>query len=163
MIDTSTYMNLAYKIAHKYDGRGIARDELFGAALIGLQEAANKWDKTRGVFATCVHLYVKAAITDLFKKQSTKFNLYQGYGADITEMEYADDVADPNLALDLVTIKKKIRLLKNNRQNVILRRYYGGAELVPRQTIAKEMGISYQRVAEIEETALRDLRKILGV
>ncbi len=186
MINIATYTGLVHKVARRYTGMGIEYEELIGMGLVGLQEAAVKHNSAKGALGTIAPYYIKAQITNAIRKNKVYFNTYaQGLAMDIDTGRYYEsdlpvDLSDndresittpdyespENLAFNQIDgekVKSAVDRLSDRRKQVILERYFNEGLAKSRHTVAKEMGISHQRVAEIEKTALRDLRKILGI
>jgi RNA polymerase sigma factor (sigma-70 family) len=62
---------LVYKIARRYQGKGIKLDELKAAGLLGLVEASRKFDPERGVpFGGYAQHWIAGAIKNLFRPKN---------------------------------------------------------------------------------------------
>lgn len=186
MIDTSTYRNLVHKTIQPYRNKGIDYEELYGIGIVGLQEAAVKHDPTRGALGTIAPLYIRSNVRDALLKNKVYFNTYaRATNIDIDSGTYLDtglpaslsptersslstpeEQSPENIVLALLDgekVKTAVDKLKDTRKYVILERYFNEGLASQRTTIAKAMGISQQRVAEIEQQALRDLKQLLGL
>lgn len=183
-INIQDYMPLVKSFIYKYRGKGIADDELVGLGIDGLQAALSVFDPDRGAFATIARLYIKEKIVAQFIKNKTYFNTYaQGVlfdldtcrwndGNGLVDLSEADTISLSSTLecpeestiskLDTEKLRQAIELLIPTRKNIILQRFfYEGDKPPTRQALGKELGLSHQRISEIEEQAIRDLRKIL--
>lgn len=186
MIDTSTYKGLVHKVAKRYKNCGIEYEELVGMGFVGLQIAAHKHDPKRGALGTIAPFYIKNEICTAIRKNKVYFNTYAGATAmdvgtgchiesevpvelsdyekeNISTPEYASPESLTFSKLDGKKVKSAVDKLKDNRKRVILQIYFNAGLASKRSEIAREMGISRQRVAEIEQQALRDLKQLLGL
>jgi RNA polymerase sigma factor (sigma-70 family) len=183
-VKVENYIPLAYKIAGRYTGKGICIEDLRSASHIGLVRAAKYYDPSRGSFATVVHLTVRSEITNEFEKMSSKINLNNiksydiGIGDDrLTELETVDN-GSHRVMEDILEhndfMKKVLDALPQlqQRESYILKRRYliGLIEehrkstglYCTHQKLAEELGITHQRVQQLEARAFKKLREIIG-
>ena len=174
------YKPLAFKIANEYCGKGIIKQELYDAALIALPKAYTYWIPYKGRFATVVHLYVTSEITALFKAQKFKskpFNMYVNYIELAThDLRFNDtgigagqalhmpvDKFDINSYLDkkkqVFQMPELLNTLSLRSRYIIETRYLSGADnLVTLDVLSKTLGISKERVRQLESKAITKMR-----
>lgn len=148
------HKKLVYSIALSYQKPGILLDDLVQEGYIGLMEAQKHFDTTKQVqFSTYAVFWIKKYILlALQNEYKTEQNL-----ADIQQL---DNIPDQNI--------KAHRTQKTNKQTLtipttmpeleakILHLSY--EQRLPIMKIAKELGLTNERVKQIREKALRRMR-----
>lgn len=163
-IKIEDFRPLALKVASRYRNKGIEWEELKGIAYIGLVKAKAVFDPSRGSFATIAMQSVRSEITNTFDNGRNKLKLQYSNWATII-----DEIPDKEpSALELIIDKQQVlRLyealdkLPERHKFIVTQRYLKGD--VTLRELADSLRISYQRVAQIEESALKQLRRILNV
>lgn len=180
-------LGLVHRIARRYTGRGVPREELVSAGTIALIRAASKFDPRRGTpFSSYAAWSVESAIIKALRTGSDLVRVPQEqraeYPIEIVSMDapVADDegaestlhevIADPNQPLPdegLLHMELRHRLAKalwplDQRSRTVLVLHYGlfGADReYTLEEIAHRMGVSKQRVEQVRNRALRRLRE----
>ena len=64
--DTLMIHNIRFvlMLAHDYVGRGVDYDDLVSSGMLGLEEAARKFNPKRGKFSVCAQYYIRSAMRD---------------------------------------------------------------------------------------------------
>jgi RNA polymerase sigma factor (sigma-70 family) len=156
------YLPLAYKIAGKYQDRGIDLDVLHSAALAGLVEASRKYDPQRGPFGPYATPWIKGEITALFKKAKKHgrtesldtliiVNEETGSETNTKKVDLIVDESVPALIPNLDNLTPKERTIVESRNS--------GDSLC---SVGERLGVSPERVRQIEAKATEKLRKQKG-
>lgn len=177
----------AKDLAFKFRNSGVEIDELQSASVMGLCEAAILYDESKGVlfktfaYAYCVK-YIHKAITDCTMPMMVperwrndvemlhldlSFEAFGSADADADRLLYA--VAEPTqdevmMKVEDCSILRKLMadVLTDKEQRVISLRYGLTDDALSREEVAKVMGISKERVRQIEMHALGKLRNVFA-
>lgn len=144
------YLPLAYKVATDYAGRGIDLDDLRSAGISGLVRASRKFDPERGVpFGAYAKHWIKGEIIALFKKAARNPIARADSIEEWNKQRVSEcDEIVPALSLDLSKLTSKERTVIEARS----------AEQ-SLQSVGEELGLSAERVRQIETKAANKLRK----
>jgi RNA polymerase primary sigma factor len=184
-------LGFVVKVAKEYRNFGLSFDDLIGEGHMGLIEAAERFDECKGVkFITYAIWWIRKSMLTALSRQITvvqipdyrrrlartqglrhrEISLSEPVGHE-TERTVADSLPAPGLpSLDeLIQRETEVQLgealgeLDERARTVIRCRYglAGGTGLTLRET-GQELGISRERVRQIEEAAMRRLRRILA-
>lgn len=180
------YMPLAFKLAgnafRKQQGDYIEREEFTSAALLALIQAGDYHDPVKGSFATAVRLMVRSAFQKMYlKTYETEKRLNLRYESASTKRY--DDVYDNHIEAwaddapsvldsliefhDYKLLYKHLDKLSVRRRYIIEQRYLVQQLTTPHgvyttlDVLANELGISKQRVQQLETTALARLKEIV--
>lgn len=149
---------------------GEDREEALGVGLLGLWQAARRYDPSRGfTFGTYAGDYIRGAVLHHLTRQRRQqrlacVSLETPIGSD-GESDLADVIADdqaekPGAALlDEAGFDGLLRGLPVKQQAVVRAMYQ---EERPLSSIAEEMGVSRQRCGQLHLSALSMLRKAQG-
>jgi DNA-directed RNA polymerase specialized sigma subunit len=141
------YLPLAYSLTRPYHGKGLSHDELCAGAEDGLLGAALGFDPARGFpFPAYARPCIKGGITALFKKK--KFDKLTTPSETVDHQEPAP-AAPPSV--DLKSLDERERLIVEAR--------CGGETL---KEVGKELGVSAERVRQIETRATEKIRQTKG-
>jgi len=144
------YSTLARSIALKYARYGVPFDDLFQEGLLGILEAANKFDPQRGTkFSTYATYWIKKKIIESLKKERKN---------SLDSIHLIEEVVAEQKAAPVDKIPEKIKLPDNMptlEKKVILSLFEHQKTL---KEIAVELNLSRERVRQIKEKALRRLR-----
>lgn len=167
------YIPLAYKMANKYKGRGIAVEELREVALDGLLDARRYWNPKKGGFGTAAHMTIQSALTNQFSCQSNRFNLYADsepiassgdiYKEDGTMYHIVED--ERMSPIKVLEEKRRIQLadeLITNlpaRYRFVIENRYLNTNLLTLRELADMMDISIERVRQLENKAIKRMKE----
>ena len=146
------YVPLARKIASRYQGRGVHYEDLCSAAELGLTLGSRKFDPSKGAFGPYVTFWIKGELTKLFKPTDDAFSrrcVSLSIHHNDDERSHQRDVADqaPTIAPYLSALSKRERHIIEARAR---------AETLTE--IGKELGISAERVRQLEARALPKIK-----
>lgn len=158
--------SMAFRFKHRVNGR-YTFDELVQIGYIALWKAIERHDASKGMkFGVWAHRLVGQAFRQVAKRMhvTSRFpwqmmmpiDSEDGRGEEVIEGENAD----PGDAIDHYRECEELReaiLALNDRQRLVLDRRYSLEQT--NAEIAADLGISRQRVHEIEKNALRLLRQ----
>lgn len=153
----------------KYKNKGIPYSTLLSEAMIASVRAEEAYDPSLGFeFSTFASKYIRAAICEQFRRQSIRINLREASEIDNSEDFYsilsAGSENQTHKMLDkerrLNKIRKLVSKLDDRRKYIMTERFLKDDQ-TPRTTIAKKLGVSFQRVAELEKIIIKQFRKEL--
>lgn len=179
-------MKLVIKIANDYKRYGMSLEDIVSNGTIGLLKAIEMFDPEKGGFSACASAYINKYIRmgfDKFRSVHTKrydrmtqdersscivesLNEKLGDG----ETEFADslasDDASPSEAVekasDIEAVRDAIDALDAREQFVVRARYgLDGNGVLTLREVADRLGLTYERVRQIEVSALMKLRERL--
>ena len=149
-----TNSHLAYFVANRICIQGIAREDLEQEALIALFEASNTFDAKKGAkFSSYAYLCIKHRLGNIRQKERSR-----------AMAQARQETLRPIMANRVVSIEDKvvhrqlldiIEQLPPREEFVIKSRIIEGLTL---QEIGNILGITRERVRQIEKTALREVR-----
>jgi RNA polymerase primary sigma factor len=180
------HRRLAYKMARRYEGFGVDREDLEQEAISGLIKAVDRFDPTRGTaFSTYATYWIRRSLQeavargslirtpDFFKRRRRRprvVSLDAPIGAD-GDLTVADAIPDPwsvrhdplarfTHALARERLHQLVDLLPPREREVIHARFGFGFDDQPKtlKEIGDGMGISHTRAGQILGSALRHLR-----
>jgi RNA polymerase sigma-B factor len=156
------YLPLARSIARKYQGRGISYEDLQSASELGLFKASRRFDPGRGAFGAYAAIWAKGEITKLFKSSSDpiafgrpQLSLETPVGPDSDESFTLKDVlADDRTDLPCPDLSN----ISEREKRVVLGTVAGETL----KELGTELGVSQERVSQINVAATKKLRKKPG-
>jgi RNA polymerase sigma factor (sigma-70 family) len=178
-------LRLVAKEAHKFARKSGSVDDYFQNGLLGLLVAIDKFDTDRGVkFSTYAMFWIKKYMQDEqttelsidVPKSAGKSKLFPGSFTDLdntvgdTSLTFNEIIKDQravNPEEKALQDKAKSRLLfaidnlPTKQGQVIMLRYFNGDELTTLENVGKEMGLTKERVRQIEKSATETLRETL--
>ncbi len=177
MIQIENYLPLVYKTAHRYKNRGIDFDELVGLGTDGLYHALKKFDYKQPSFGSYAEYWIRGYICENFRKKSRHYTLGESL---LNEEELEDRLiqAKQSLTCDSIICPEQAAIITNRndllykhlaklstREIKILRERYLTHEddVKSYKDLAKDFGVSFQRIQQIENRALEKLRQSLCV
>ena len=156
------------------DLNGVTADDLHQAGYIAMLEAVDSYREEKGkTFVGWFVYYLKTAFAETYGlrhkpdplRTAIRFEATIGEADDLT---VGDSIPDPAAEREITAIaerdraqrlhaalEKTMAALPQTEREVLQARYYQGLTL---QEIAKERGVGWQRVQQIEAKALRTLR-----
>jgi RNA polymerase primary sigma factor len=180
-------IRFAVQVAKQYQGMGLQLEDLIGFANIGLFEAAERFDPTKGVkFITFAVWYIRAelqkALNDLSRvvripshRVATEEQSIKSIHTPVGDDENKEIYADRYLAADSVKtardtedlrydLNRALSQLKPKQQEAI-RRFYGIGQEYPQcmDQIAEEMGVTGERARQLVRQAETELAKLPGI
>lgn len=188
-INTLVESNLRFviQVAKQYQGMGLQLEDLIGFANIGLFEAAERFDPTKGVkFITFAVWYIRAelqkALNDLSRvvripshRVATEEQSIKSIHTPVGDDENKETYADRYLAADSVKsardtedlrydLNRALSQLKPKQQEAV-RRFYGIGQEYPQcmDQIAEEMGVTGERARQLVRQAETELAKLPGI
>jgi len=89
---TGYYGQLSSKVARKYENLGLSLLDLFSEGMMGLGQAINKFDPTRGYrFTTYAWWWIRAAIARAILKKAGDIPAYKGYKIELIKQLARED------------------------------------------------------------------------
>ena len=181
-------LGLVWHCAIKYQRYvGGVVDDLIGAGFQGLMVAAERFDESRGIkFSTFAWPWIRNRILEYVRKNHVVHvpsQLQIGkmgrtlevsidgdehfHRRDLYNERRGEPVADPNEAIDqrrtVQLVRDAVLTLPPREREVIVRRFgMVGVPFATFQTIADDIGLSRERVRQIQNIALGRLRKRLA-
>ncbi|MEA2095638.1 MAG: sigma-70 family RNA polymerase sigma factor [Candidatus Cloacimonadota bacterium] len=145
------YLPLVRSIAAKYNKLGIPQEDLEQEGMIGLLEAANKYEEDKGAkFSTYATYWIKKYILAAVDKEK-KYSLNStNLNEEITEDKKTVNIKQTKY-FDLPSD------MPENEKTVLTMLFQDEFTL---NEIAEELGISRERVRQLKEKALRRLKTI---
>jgi RNA polymerase primary sigma factor len=180
-------IRFAVQVAKQYQGMGLQLEDLIGFANIGLFEAAERFDPTKGVkFITFAVWYIRAelqkALNDLSRvvripshRVTTEEQSIKSIHTPVGDDENKETYADRYLAADSVKtardtedlrydLNRALSQLKPKQQEAVCR-FYGIGQEYPQcmDQIAEEMGVTGERARQLVRQAETELAKLPGI
>lgn len=180
------------KTAMGFQGRGIPLEDLIGEACMGVLEAAPRFDASRGFrFMTYAVWWVRRALVRAVSTQSRnvriprsratadrkadrpplrEISLSDGWGDD-PDGQVEDALAADDPPLEDVVLRREhadmvhaaLDALPERQRHVLVRRFgLDGAEAQTLLSIAGDLGVTKERVRQIEGQALRRVERVLS-
>ncbi len=144
------YSSLAKSIANKYSQYGVPFEDLLQEGLLGILEAAKKYDESKGTkFSTYATYWIKKKVIEALEKERK---------SSLKSLKLIEETVEEKRSAISNVIPKKIKLPPNFpelEKKIILSLYEDQKTL---QEIAQELGISRERTRQLKEKALRRLR-----
>ena len=180
-------MRLVVKIAHDYKRFGMDLEDAVSSGTIGLLKAIDKFDPEKGAFPQYASAWINKAIrmaldsyrgihTKRYDRMSSEersscivesLNEKLGDG----ETEFADSLASDEVspseavekASSIEAVRDAIDNALDSREQFIIRSRYGldGSGVLTLREIADKLGMTHERVRQIEVSALAKLRERL--
>jgi len=146
------YSPLAYSICNQYKNAGLPLEDLQQEALLGLLEAANSYDATKGAkFSTYAVWHIKKRILSALKKEmahSLQAETFEDNQIAVNNEEVHIRSSDWEKIIpsDMPSLEAKIILLS----------YQEGLTL---KEIAKNLDLTVERVKQIRNKAIRRIKR----
>lgn len=180
-------MRLVVKIANDYKRFGMSLEDVVSNGVIGLLKAIDNFDPEKGGFSACASAYINKYIrmgfdqcraihakrydrmTQEERSSCIVESLNEKVGDGETEFaeSLASDEASPSEAVEKASSIDAVRDAIDNaldaREQYIVRARYGldGNEVLTLCEIAEKLGMTHERVRQIEVSALMKLRERL--
>ena len=179
---------LAVRTAKAYEGLGLPLEDLVGEACVGLLEAIDRFDPTRGFrFMTYAIWRVRRALSHAVARDARVVRVPRRLARDLGARAWARELslsdvidADHDLRLgDLLSeparaegevqsgeirggVRRAIGTLPFRQGHVVVRRFgIDGAESASLRSLAGDLGVTKERVRQIEGQGLAGLRAAL--
>lgn len=180
-------IRFAIQVAKQYQGMGLELEDLIGFANVGLFEAAERFDASKGVkFITFAVWYIRAelqkALNDLSRtvripSHRTKTEEYstKSISTPVGDDENKETYADRYLVADSVKssrdlqdlqfdLARALSQLKPKQAEALCRNYGIGLEYAQSmEQIGEEMGITNERARQLVRQAEVELSKLPGI
>lgn len=143
------YLPLVRSFAAKYNKYGVSHEDLEQEGMIGLLQAANRYEEEKGEkFSTYASYWIKKYILAALERE-TRTSLHSGelneeLTQDIKAVE-TPKTSKIDLAQDIPYEEKKVLTLLFEKELTL-------------KEISQEMGISRERVRQLKEKGLRRMR-----
>ena len=180
-------MRLVMKIANDYRRFGMSLEDVVSNGVIGLLKAIDNFDPEKGGFSACASIYINKYIkmgfdqcraihskrydrmTSEERSVSVAESLNEKIGDGETEFaeSLASDEVSPSEAVEKASsIKAMYDAIDNaldSREKFVVRARYGldGNGVLTLREIAEKLGMTHERVRQIEVSALTKLRERL--
>ncbi len=182
---------LAYEYARKYflKCQVVPLDDLCQIALCAMIRAAEKWEPARGKFSTFCHFCIRSDISDAFgrylaisvpenqvascaeaRERALACESIQSHERSTGqrwETEAPMCLVDPSEALERrenrARLMKFIRPLPRKWRRILKLHFGLDGEVLNLRQISKRLGISHERVRQLEAKAIEKLRRRMGV
>lgn len=186
-LDRLVEANLRYVVtlASQYRGRGIDMDDLVAEGSMGLLQAAQKFDGTRGTrFAVYAAPFIRAAISKALDAQglfripaeertpssarrskALSVDAPVGGSSELSLLHVLPDThspeADSRVEQDILAGDVRMALdVLDGRERKVVELYYGiGSDRLTLAEIGQEMGLKRERVRQIRDRGVRRMRK----
>lgn len=164
----SSHLRMVLKAARKIKAKDLSLDDLISIGSVALATAARSYDPDRGLrFATFARRPVQWAMWD-----AARPNIAGGYAVSTvsldaptgeegeTSLDRLESPAEDDDGLGAVRARltRAMRRLEPREMQIIELRY-GGNDIRTRHDIAAELGISGERIRQIEEKAIVRMRR----
>jgi RNA polymerase primary sigma factor len=180
-------IRFAVQVAKQYQGMGLLLEDLIGFANIGLFEAAERFDPSKGVkFITFAVWYIRAelqkALNDLSRtvripshRVATEEYSTKSIHAPVGDDENKETWADRHLEADAVKSARDMADLRYDlnralaqlkpKQTEAISRFYGIGQEYPQcmDQIAEEMGVTGERARQLVRSAEKELAGLPGI
>lgn len=166
------HLLFAAKEGRRWARGKLAEDDVISAANYALMVAFDKFDPTRGVrFATFIRRFIRGRIADLWRSQNTVGENARKF-PDKDEQPICKSPQEPVVYQDVEErdhkrfIEQLLEAAKKSvlteRERIVIERHYGedGVEMA---AIARELGLTRERVRQIREVALRKLNREMSL
>lgn len=165
-----SHLRLGVRIATRYRDSSIELLDLIQWANLGLMEAAKRWHPERGTFATyavyCIRSKISRAFQLLLAQQrqsltmASQEDLRQLHYALLTDAERVEELA--HRTVTQAAVRAAVRQLPDRERELITRHY--GLAGVPESlaALAREQGLSRERLRQVKDQALARLRHLLS-
>src|ERR671932_768812 len=164
-------LRLVVSVARKYQGHGLSLGDLVQEGMLGLIRATEKFDWRRGFkFSTYATLWIRQAIQRGLENSSRTIRLpvhiaQRERKINRTERELATKLGrEPTPEEEVVSdagtsgVQGAVNRLPERERDVVELRFgLGGREPTPLRETGRKLGISAERVRQIEEDALERL------
>lgn len=171
----TAHVRYAFSIAKGYQKRGVPLADLFAEAILGLFEAHDHFDPSKGVaFTTYSSFWVRRAITSALKKKGLIHipNQKQNEGLKFEYLSVDKDERNGKKLLDLPaegpsseeavdkkkrarTIQRALSILSDRDRRIMRMRFWEGRTLME---IGDRIGLSRERIRQIIDTSLHLLK-----
>ena len=180
-------MKLVVKIANDYKRFGMSLEDIVSNGTIGLMKAIEMFDPEKGGFSACASAYINKYIRmgfdsyrgihtkryDRMKQEERSSCIVESLNEKIGDgdTEFADSLASDEVspseavekASSIKAMHDAIDSALDSREQFIIRSRYGldGNGVLTLREIAEKLGMTYERVRQIEVSALTKLRERL--
>ena len=140
--------------------RVIDNEDASQEAVLHLCHAADVFDPSRGLkFSTLAHYAIRGGVS-----RARKQILRHGHAALVFDVADDDDAPPLDEATDLARLHAALAMLRPRHRLVMELRFGIGGERPPMilEEIGAELGVSRERIRQIEAVALERLRKLLA-
>ena len=180
-------MRLVVKIANDYKRFGMSLEDVVSNGVIGLLKAIDNFDPEKGGFSACASIYINKYIKmgfdqcraihtkryDRMTSEERSVSVAESLNEKIGngDTEFADslvsDEVSPSEAVEKASsidaVRDAIDNALDSREQYIVRARYGldGNGVLTLREIAEKLGMTHERVRQIEVSALTKLRERL--
>jgi RNA polymerase sigma factor (sigma-70 family) len=144
------YLPLVRSIAAKYNKLGVPHEDLEQEGMIGLLEAAEKYDENKGAkFSTYATYWIKKYILEAVKKEKKSTYKTSALNEEITEDKIENKSKPYNNKL-------KFPDGMPDAEKLVIKLLY--EDQLTLKEISEQLGISRERVRQLKEKAFRRMR-----
>ena len=140
--------------------RVVDNEDASQEAMVHLCHAADVFDPSRGLaFSTLAFYAIRGGVS-----RARKQILRHGHAALVFDVAGDDDAPPRDEATDLARLPAALAMLRPRHRLVMVLRFGIGGERPPMtlEEIGAELGVSRERIRQIEAVALERLRKLLA-
>lgn len=177
------YSKLVKFIADKYPTNAVlGKEDYYSEGCLGLIDAIERYDSSKGSFTTIAYYYIKKNIATLFRHNRKDFERHFQYMYDQIHFENDNGYKENDKVIaDMVYSKKELSAvdlyIKNEEvsllreafkrlplecKRVIKKRYCSGDEILTFAEMANDMGVTRQRVCAINKKAITIMKDIVN-
>lgn len=159
-IDILEHEGLVVSVVSKISPKLCGDDDIMQIARMGLLEAVNEYDESRGAFSTFAYMRIRSRVVGEIRYRSYRNHVNMDMSAGIyaaggkQESEYEQEAAQ-----NAASVASLLEAL-TDRQAEIIRSYYGiGEEAKTQAEIAESRGVSTSAVWQIVRKSQEKMRK----
>lgn len=161
-------LRLGVAIAKRYIEREFDLLDLIQQANLGLMEAAKRWNPERGKFSTYAVFWIRSSISRSFvgatyqkrRRFTTVEDLRRLHYAMLSDAESVEELASRKVTQ--AEVRAVVTQLPEREREVITRHYGLNGEPESLTDIAREWGLSRERLRQVKERGLDHLRQRLS-
>jgi len=164
-------MRLVVSVAKKYQGLGLSLDDLIQEGAIGLIQATQKYDASKGKFSSYAHLWIKATITRAIsnKSRTVRIPCSQTANTDVhvkvSELDSSYQGVEAPVVYDKFEQREKtdkvnalLSKLKPNQAEIVRKKFGIGCNEMETKEIAAELGVTVQAVNKAVRKAIEVMK-----
>jgi RNA polymerase sigma factor (sigma-70 family) len=164
-------MRLVVSVAKKYQGLGLSLEDLIQEGAIGLIQATQKYDASKGKFSSYAYLWIKATITRAISNKSRTVRIPCSQTANtevhvkVGELDSSYQGVEAPAVYDKFDEKHKadkvnvlLSRLKPNQAEIVRKKFGIGCAEMETKEIAAELGVTVQAVNKAVRKAIEVMK-----